>query len=373
MSKDRSGDFEIFLQASPGHEAALLEEVRTHRFKASKAVPGGVSVRGSWREVWKANLVLRGAGRVTARLAEFRVPRLVDLEKQAGAVPWREVLRADTPVRIEATCNASRIYHSGAAEERVGNAIRSSVGAPVVDEAEVCVRVRIDNDVCSVGIDTSGELLHKRGHKEAVNKAPMRETMAALFLRQCGFTGREPVLDPMCGSGTFVIEAAEWAAGLLPGRTRRFAFEQLATFDADAWKAMREASATIVPDVRFHGSDRDAGAITSSRANAERAGVSGFTEFRQLMVSEITPPAGPAGLVIANPPYGARIGERTALVPLYRAFGQTLASRFGGWRVGLITTEASLAKACGLPFSTPFAPVSHGGLRVTLFLTGPLQ
>ncbi len=371
MSKD--GDFEIFLMAAPGLEAALLAEVRTHRFKASKTVPGGVSVRGGWREVWKANLVLRGAGRVVARVAQFKAFHLAELDKRARDIAWGEVLRRDVPFQVEASCKSSRIYHSGAAAERVEKAIRATIGAAVSEDAEVGVRVRIEHDLCTIGIDTSGELLHKRGHKEAVSKAPMRETMASLFLRQCGYTGTEPVVDPMCGSGTFVIEAAEIAAGLRPGRSRHFAFEQLATFDAAAWQLVREAGgAGHRPEFKFYGSDRDAGAIAMSQANAERAGVSDFTEFARLTVGEVVAPEGPPGLVIVNPPYGARIGDRKSLAPLYRALGQRLLAGFSGWRVGLITTEAVLARATALPFAPPGPPVPHGGLRVTLFQTGPL-
>ena len=135
---------------------------------------------------------------------------------------------------------------------------------------------------------------------------------------------------------------------------------------------MRERSEHVKPSVRFFGSDRDAGAIEMSRANAERAGVSELTEFSQHAVSDLVAPEGPPGLVIINPPYGNRIGEKTDLEPLYRALGQTLLTRFSGWRVGLITSEASLADATGLPFAPTAAPVSHGGLRVTLFRTGPL-
>lgn len=369
-------EFEVFLAASPGHEAALLAEVREHAFRSARPVAGGVTFLGGWPEVWRANLVVRGAGRVIARVAEFRAMHLAQLDKRARRIEWAKVLRADLPFSVEASCKSSRIYHSGAAAERIETAIRETLGARSSAEADVVVRARIEDDLCTLGVDTSGELLHKRGHKEAVAKAPMRETMAAMFLRQCGYTGAEPVLDPMCGSGTFVIEAAEIAAGLHPGRTRHFAFEQLATFDAAAWNAMRDAAAaarkSIADGVCFYGSDRDAGAVASARANAARAGVTALTEFRQATVSELVRPAGPPGLVIVNPPYGTRIGDRNALQPLYRSLGQTLAAKFSGWRVGLITTEKTLARATGLPFSTPFAPVPHGGLRVTVFLTPPL-
>jgi len=368
-----SGDFEIFLVATPGLEGPLCAEARAKGFKA-KSVPGGVTLKGGWPEVWRANLELRGAGRVIARLGAFHVLHLSQLDKRARQFPWGDVLRRDVPVRVEASCKSSRIYHSGAAAQRVERAIAEELGAPISPDAEVCIRVRIENNICTLGVDTSGELLHKRGHKQAVARAPMRETMASLFLRQCGFDGTQPVLDPMCGSGTFIIEAAEIAAGLQPGRARHFAFEQLASFDAAAWDRMRGSSsiAAVAPGVRFYGSDKDAGAIRMSRANAERAGVASITQFEQLSVEELTAPPGPPGIVIVNPPYGDRIGDKARLTALYRTLGERLLTGFSGWRVGLITNERTLAAATCLPFSLTAEPVSHGGLSVTLFRTGAL-
>jgi putative N6-adenine-specific DNA methylase len=372
MSKD--GRFEIFLAAAPGLEEVLCAEVRSKGFNSARAVPGGVTVKGGWPEAWRANLWVRGAGRVLAVLASFRALHLGELKARARKVPWGEVLRADVPFRVEATCTRSRIYHSGAAAERVEAAIREALGAPASPEAPVLVRARIEHDLCTLAVDTSGEPLHKRGAKAAVGTAPMRETLASLFLRQCGFDGGEPVLDPMCGSGTFVIEAAEIAARLNPGRARRFAFEQLASFDAAQWARMRDVASRRTPPafVRFYGSDRDAGAIVIARANAERAEVAEYTEFRRRAISELAAPEGPPGLVIVNPPYGTRLGDRKQLLPLYRALGQTLLAGFPGWRVGLITSELSLALATALPFLPPAAPVPHGGLRVTLFQTAVL-
>lgn len=365
--------FEIFLSTSPGLEAVLCEEVRTKGFKRPKTVAGGVIIKGSWPEVWRANLWIRGAGRILARLASFRVQHLAQLDERARGIRWGDVLRPDVQFRVEASCSKSRIYHSGAAAERITKAIQETLGAPHADDASVLIMARLDHDVCTLSIDTSGDLLHKRGYKEAVNKAPMRENLAALFLRQCGYDGTEPVYDPMCGSGTFVIEAAEIAARLNPGRARNFAFEQFKNFDAVAWQQMRGVKSERTPTARFYGSDRDAGAITMSRDNAERAGVASFTEFNQRKIGEITPPEGDAGLVIINPPYGTRIGDKKKLAALYRTLGERLRSQFSGWRVGLITTEASLARATGLPFLATTAPVQHGGLRVTLFQTKALK
>ncbi|WP_404405619.1 class I SAM-dependent RNA methyltransferase [Pelagibacterium halotolerans] len=365
--------FEIFLMAPPGLESALADEARAKGFADPKPVPGGVITQGGWLDIWRANLTLRGAGRVLARIAEFRAQHLAQLDKRARRVPWAEVLRPDIPVRVEATCRKSKIYHSGAAAQRIATAIAEELGAPIADNAALTIKARIDNDVVTISIDTSGESLHKRGHKEAVARAPMRETLAALFLYQCGYDGHEPVLDPMCGSGTFVIEAAEIAANLAPGRARSFAFEDLETFDAKAWQTLRASTTPTVPTARFYGSDRDPGAIRMSQANAERAGVANWTEFAQRTISTLTPPEGPPGLVIVNPPYGARIGNKGQLTALYAALGQTLLTRFSGWRVGLITSEPGLAKATRLPFVPTGAPVDNGGIRVTLYRTGVLS
>jgi putative N6-adenine-specific DNA methylase len=275
-------------------------------------------------------------------------------------------------VSIDVTCSQSRLFHTGAVAERIEGAIRHKACTAVIKDAPVTVMVRLDTNICTISVDTSGELLHKRGHKQGVHRAPMRETMAALFLRQCGYDGREPVVDPMCGSGTFVIEAAEIAAGLVTGRARHFAFEQLLTFDPAAWAQIRDRAPAPAPAVRFYGSDRDEGAIAMSRANADAAGVAAHTEFKQQTITELMPPAGPPGLVIVNPPYGDRIGDPERLKALYGAFGKTMMSRFQGWRVGLVTSEKPLAYATGLPFLPVSAPVSHGGLRVTLFRTEAL-
>ncbi|MCB4457448.1 THUMP domain-containing class I SAM-dependent RNA methyltransferase [Leisingera sp. McT4-56] len=365
--------FEIFLTAPPGLEQALLAEAKELGFATPKAVPGGVTVQGNWSEVWRANLCLRGAARVLARIGEFRAFHLAQLDKRSRKFPWSEVLRPDVPVKVEvATNKKSKIYHAGAAAQRVEKAIAETLGAPVTKDAELTVKLRIEDNLCVFSVDTSGEGLHKRGHKSAVGKAPMRENLAALFLRECGYDGAEPVVDPMCGSGTFVIEAAEIAKGLLPGRSRSFAFEQLATFDADAWAELKQQGETRETGMLFYGSDRNAGAVEMAAANADRAGVADCTRFSQAAVSDLQRPDGPPGLVIVNPPYGARIGNKKLLYALYGALGQVLTERFSGWRVGIVTSETSLAKATNLPFLPFGAPVAHGGLKIRLFKTAPL-
>lgn len=362
-------DFDIFLVAPPGLEPLLCDEARALGFASATPVAGGVELQGGWPDVWRANLELRGASRVLARISAFRAFHLAQLDKRARKFPWADTLRPDVPLRVEAACKGSRIYHAGAAAQRIETALREELGATISPEAELVIKLRIDDDLCTISLDTSGESLHKRGHKEAVSKAPMRETLAALFLRQCGYDGSQAVVDPMCGSGTFVIEAAEIAAGLHPGRSRHFAFEQLASFDPAVWQRMRNAPPGPRPAARFFGYDRDAGAIRMSRANAERAGISNLVTFEAQSIGDLTPPPGPPGLVIVNPPYGARIGNKKLLYGLYAALGQTLLARFAGWRVGLVTSEPALAKATGLRFQPPGPPVPHGGLGVRLYRT----
>ncbi len=369
---DVNKDFEIFLATAPGLENLLCEEVRSKGFKQARAIPGGVTIQGGWPEVWRANLWIRGASRVLARIDSFRVLHLAQLDKRAREVPWGRLIAPGTPFHVEVVCSKSRIYHEGAAAERIVKAIAQTLNAPHSPEAAITVMARIERDVCTISIDTSGPLLHKRGYKQAVNKAPMRENMAALFLQQCGYKGTEPVYDPMCGSGTFVIEAAEIAARLNPGRARHFAFEQFVNFDPVAWEKMRGVQRQGATDLHFYGSDRDEGAVRMSMENAARAGIAALTEFKQQTISDMTPPGTTPGLVIVNPPYGTRIGDRARLMPLYQTLGEVCRARFANWRIGIITTDAALAKATGLSFLPPTAPVQHGGLRVTLFHTEPL-
>lgn len=358
--------FEIFLTGTPGLEPVLLAEVQGCGFAGARLVPGGVAFDGGWPDVWRANLVLRGATRVLARVGSFMAFHLAQLDKRARKFPWTDVLRVDVPVRVEvATSRKSKIYHAGAAAQRIEGGLKAA-GYVVSADAPVVIKARIDDNRVTLSVDTSGESLHKRGHKEAVGKAPMRETLASLFLRSCGYDGAEPVLDPMCGSGTFVIEAAEMAVGLYPGRSRGFAFEQLAEFDASAWDGMRRMGDITHPTVRFYGSDRDAGAVRMATENAVRAGVRDFTTFENMSATDVQRPEGPPGLVICNPPYGGRIGNQKMLYGVYAGLGEALKARFAGWRVGIVTSDAGLAKATGLQLEKG-PPVPHGGLKVWLF------
>lgn len=359
--------FSLFASCPPGLEPHLLKEVHERGWTGAKAQPGGVTFTGASHDIWRANLLLRGASRVLVRLGAFRAESLNVLHGKAFDLPWAEFLTPGTTFTVEATCRKSKIYHSTAAAQRVTKAAASATGAEAADSG-TRIFVRIENNEVTVSADSSGDLLYKRGFKEAVVKAPLRETMASLFLRACSYTGGEPLLDPMCGSGTIVLEAADIAAGLAPGRARSFAFENFASFKPVAYDRVREKALghRHETDAQVFGSDRAAAAVEASTANAERAGTGDVSSFVQTKLSEVEPPTSTPGLVLTNPPYGARISNRGELVDLYRAFGQVMRDRFQDWRIGLVTSEEGLAKATGLHLK-PGPPIPHGPLKVRLW------
>ena len=352
---------EIFLVCPPGLEAPLQAEARARGFDVGAAVAGGVTVTGGWPDVWRAHLELRGAVRVLVRIGGFMAFHLAQLDKRARKFAWGEVLRTDVPVKVQETCKASKIYPAKAATKRIETALRESHGITVSPEAALVVKVRIDDNQVVISLDATGEPLHKRGHKQAVGKAPLRENMAAMFLAECGYDGTQPVVDPMCGSGTFAIEAAEIAAGLQAGRSRSFAFEDLASFDPAAYAALRRETVEINGPVRM------------ATENAARAGVGEVASFTNLSAADARPPDGPPGLVMVNPPYGARIGNKKLLYSIYAEFGAVMRIHFKGWRVGMVTSEPGLAKATGLPWRPKGAPVAHGGMKVWLWRTDVLR
>jgi len=330
-------------------------------------VHGGVEVTGGLEEAARANVTLRCAVRVLWRVAAFRAMHLAQLDKRARKVAWGDWLRPDVPVKVEASCHRSKIYHDKAAAQRIAGAI-TAAGIPVASDGAVVVKARIEDDLCTVSIDTSGEPLHRRGHKTFVGQAPQRETMAAGFLWQMGFGGTQAVVDPMCGSGTIPLEAAEMAAEKVPGRSREFAFAQLVGGGNEGLCPSRSPGYLENEEgVRFFGFDRDDGAIRGARGNAERAGVEGLCAFTRQAVSDLEPPEGVApGIVLTNPPYGARIGERKLLFAVYGALGRVLSERFSGWQVGIVTSDRGLAQATGLGLE-PVGPVDHSGTKVWLW------
>ncbi|MEM8626724.1 MAG: class I SAM-dependent RNA methyltransferase [Pseudomonadota bacterium] len=420
-----AADLELFCPCPPGLEPLLADELCALEMRAVAALPGGVSARGTWGDVVRLNLSVRGATRVLIRCAEFRATHLAQLDKRLRDVDWSSFLSARYPVRASVACARSRLYHEGAVQERVlgaiasgvpgahpigargsanenknadketgavkgaaaGSVSRSSSTGPDADAACQTVFVRIEKNVVTVSLDTSGEPLYKRGFKTAVAKAPMRETMAALFLRACGYVPGEPVLDPMCGSGTFLLEAGDQACGLLAGRARGFAFEQVPGADPCVRAAVEAAATggeaglveTAVAQMAaergasLFGRDQDPAAVRMTTANLGRAGLLPIADVAQHAVAQLRPPdaLSRAGLLIVNPPYGARIGAGpgAALRATYATLGRVVKERFAGWRMAVVTSDPRLMSATRLPVASKSAALQHGGMKVALYQT----
>ncbi len=225
-----------------------------------------------------------------------------------------------------------------------------ATGTPSSDEPDPAAQgfiVRIVRDVVTIRADATGEHLHRRGYRLQTGRAPLRETLAAGVLRLAGWDPETPLVDPLCGSGTFVIEAALRACRRAPGDHRAFAFQSWPGYDADAWMRLRaQALAAIRPaPAPLVGADRDSGAVLAARANAERAGIAASVEFVERSVSESLPPeGGRIGLLVSNPPWGRRVGDAGALRDLYARLGQVARRRFPGWTLAIVSPEASLVR-----------------------------
>jgi putative N6-adenine-specific DNA methylase len=364
----------MFAACAPGLEPLVLGELKALGAQALQTVAGGVIFRGDLDLLMRANLHLRCATRVLLELQNFRVSHLAQLHKRAAKVDWAAFVPRGARVRVQVSCKRSRIYHSDAAAQRVSRALEDSVSARSVggdSEAALPVRVHIERDVCRLSLDASGEALWRRGQKREVGAAPLRENLAAAGLLACGYDGAEPLLDPMCGSGTLLLEAGSIALNRAPGRERDFAFMHWAGFDLSAWETLladasgRERSG---PAAGLFGSDINAGAVGVSRRNLERAGLGEWVRLERRRLVDLTAPV-ERGLWISNPPYGARLGRSADLFGLYEDMGRVFGERFGGWRLALFTSQPKLAEATGLSFEPSRPAWPHGGLKIRLYRT----
>ncbi len=360
MRKER---YSMFAVTAPGLEPLVRAELAALGIRAV-AEPGGVSWRGPRAELYAANLRLRSASRVLVRLAEFRARAFHELERRAREVPWERFAGSGRPVRLRVTSRRSKLYHEGAIAERLAGAIEAAAGAspaaaaapsgdeeedsPGDEEAQLLV-VRFLHDRCTISVDASGAPLHRRGYRQALGRAPLRETLAAAMLLAAGWPGDAPLLDPLCGAGTIPIEAAllgrRIAPGLAGGEPRRYAFEAWPEHSAAAWDdVVARAREDILPaaPAPVLGSDRDAGAVAAARANAGRAGVAADVELSVRALTAVEPPAGP-GWLVTNPPYGRRVGDAHALRDLYAALGNLARARLVGWTVALLSADRRLS------------------------------
>jgi putative N6-adenine-specific DNA methylase len=375
-----------FVVCAPGLSAVVAEELRALSLPAGTVSEAGVEIALTLDDLVRCNLWLRTASRVLVRLGERDTRHFTELEALAARLPWREVIARQATVRLRVTARKSRLYHTGAVAERVGKAIAAVLpdvrfAATATDEedesesaAAQLVVVRLDRDRCTISVDSSGALLHRRGWRQATAKAPMRETLAAAVLSVSGWTPDVALSDPCCGSGTLVIEAALRAAGAAPGMSRSFALTDWPVWSAEASRLMRDAQEAARSAMRMErvprliATDRDAGAIAAARANADRAGVGACIRFEQVALSDASPL--PSGTwTVSNPPYGRRVqaggsaspASAHALRALYRAFDLRARAAQGG--LALLTDDPALAAAAGLT-DAPALRTSNGGLAV---------
>jgi putative N6-adenine-specific DNA methylase len=370
-----SEQLDLFAVAAPGLEATVEAELRALGVGDARADAGGVAFTGGLEAVYRANLHLRTASRVIARVAEFGARGFPELVRHGKRLPWERFLDAKRPVQLRVTCHKSRLYHSDAVGERVAKAIASRLGVETLHASEArgeeenggaqLVIVRMAHDRCLLSADTSGELLHRRGYREATAKAPVRETLAAALLLAADWRVEAPLVDPFCGSGTIAIEAALIARRIAPGLHRHFAFMGWPGFDETLWKRLhREAVAAVLPRAPavIQATDRDAGAVESARANATRAGVASDVGFERRALSAIEPPAGP-GWLCTNPPYGVRVSERAELRNLYAQLGNVARAKCVGWELAMFSADARLERATRLKLR-PVLRTVNGGIPV---------
>ena len=397
--------FEFFASTAPGLESIAAGELKALGVRGRQEI-GGVAFGGDVDRLYEANLWLRTASRLVVRLGRFHASTFYELERRAKKLPWEEFLPASGRVQLRVTCRKSKLYHSDAVAERILSAISKSTSrvieaggnsftdgdaedaegaenADEIDNRDVDSRaeseprqsfiVRIVHDEVEVSADSSGELLHKRGYRQEIAKAPLRETLAAAMVLASGWQKHEPLLDPMCGSGTIPIEAALIARGIAPGLRRKFQFMTWPSFDRVLWNGILEKANESVAraTVRIRGSDRDAGAVLAASRNAERAGVADTINFSLESVSAslaaLDDMEAGVGWVLTNPPYGIRMGESDDLRNLYARVGTALTTK-RGWRVGILTADTALVRETRLPLAPRFS-TRNGGIPVSFLVS----
>ncbi|HPH95479.1 MAG TPA: class I SAM-dependent RNA methyltransferase [Anaerolineaceae bacterium] len=374
--------FTLFAVCVPGLERVTLQEIQSlnlppRLFPDGSLETGGITFSGSMEDLYRANLHLRTPSRILVRFGDFMATAFWELHKKAAQLPWEKFIPPGQPVALRVTCHHSRLYHSDGVAERIVKAIGDRLGkvSPLAEHDETAetqqpqlIIVRLDNNHVTISIDSSGDQLHRRGYKQAVAKAPLRENLAAAMLMASGWNTQSPLIDPFCGSGTIPIEAAMLAAGLAPGLHRSFSFMKWPGFIGKTWnRLLEEAQAKITPPAApILASDRDAGAIQMAKVNAERAGVLPWIQFDQQAVSAIHPPAGP-GWVVTNPPYGVRVSSNSDLRDLYAQFGKVLRLACPQWQVAILCSDPLLLGHTHLKLDTA-TRFSNGGINVHLGL-----
>lgn len=355
----------FFATAPAGVEPLLEAELRALGALDPKPLRGGIRFQGPLELAYRACLWSRTASRILLPLAEFPIDSADALYRGIHDFPWEEHLRPEGSFCVEAAGTGPGIDHSHFGALRIKDAIvdrfRARCGQrPGIDRQRPDVRIHslLRDGRAAVSLDLSGDSLHRRGYRTATVAAPLKETLAAALLLKAGWpaiaAAGGPLLDPLCGSGTLAIEAAWIAGDRAPGLSRAgWGFDGWLGHVPALWSRLlaeaderREAGRSRIPPVLA--SDRDPKAVRATATNAGRAGVADCIRIERRDLATIEPPAGPPGLLIANPPYGERLDDQEDWSPLYMQLGDLLKSRFAGWRAAVFTGTPELAKRMGL-------------------------
>ena len=368
----------FFCPCPRGLEGLLAEDVAAAGGGKIKQVPGGVEFAGDWQCCYRLNLDSRIATRVLWRLGEAPYAKEDDIYRFALGIDWPKLFDVDRSLRIYVTAQRSPLKSLEFVTLRVKDAVcdrfRDAVGRrPNVDTRNPGVRIHLflTDRQATLYIDTSGEPLWQRGHKIAQVEAPLKENLAAGILRLAGWKPGVPLLDPMCGSGTFLLEAAQMSIGDAPGLGREpgeFGFERLRGFDAALWRRLKTEAAEdrlAVGRLPIWGSDISADAVARSTQNLAHAGLDDLVDLTRADFLERAAPA-PEGIVVANPPYGERLGEADELAAFYPRLGDALKKHFAGWTCWLLSADTRLPKLIGLKPARKI-PLFNGNLECRLY------
>jgi len=365
----------FFASCPRGLEGVLGEELQSLSASKLEPVDSGVGFSGPYALCRTVNLISRIASRVLWRVGAARYRSEIDIFNAAKRIPWGQWFGPQQTIRVDTAAIRSPLNSIDIVTLRVKDAVcdvlRKTAGSrPDVDTRNPDVRIQVflTRDEAVFYLDTSGDALFKRGWRGAAGEAPLRENLAAGILKLTGWTADVPLLDPMCGSGTFLIEAALMARGRAPGLGRRFGFENLKNHDPAAWQHEREQAAaqenkSIKTDI--HGYDRSGDAIAIARRNVGALGLLEDIALKQCSFEDSKPP-GPAGLLVTNPPYGVRLEELDDLAAWYPKLGDILKQRYAGWTAYIFTADLRIAKLMRLQPSRR-TPLFNGALECRLF------
>jgi putative N6-adenine-specific DNA methylase len=350
----------------------LLQELSSLGGKELKQTPGGIAFSGTWETCYRANLWSRIASRILWRVADFPYKNEKDLYDAVKAVDWPRHFAVQKKIRVNVTAQKSPLKSLEFATLKVKDAVcdrfRDRLGSrPDVDRAAPDVRIHVFLEEAKgiLYLDTSGEALFKRGWRMDIADAPLRENLAAGILMLTGWKFDQPLLDPMCGGGTLLSEAAAMARGRAPGAKRAFGFEKLENFSSSQWEKIKNERTVPPLEPRLYGSDTDPEALKAARRNLGAAGVERWVKLEQADVLERAAPE-PWGVMVANPPYGERIGSPEELAALYPKLGDALKKKFAGWNCFFFTADQRMAKLIRLQPSRR-TPLWNGAIECRLY------